>query len=181
MNRIADFLFEGHMLKNLPRSGYPFLGVGKESVAEHTFMVAFIAWVLSRMEPTVDVGRLISMCLVHDLPEARIGDLNAVQKRYVRADEDAAVTDTAQGLPFGDELTALIGEFNAGLTRESQLARDADHLALVIDLKALSDRGYRTPEKWQPHVLARLKTESAKSLARAVTQRDFDGWWLDGF
>ena len=179
MKRLADFLFEGHMLKYLPRSGYAFLGAGKESVAEHTFMTALIAWVLSTMESTVNVGRLITMCLVHDLPEARIGDLNTVQKRYVRADEGAAVADAARGLPFGDELTALIDEFNAGDTLASQLARDADHLALVIDLKALADRGYRTPEKWQPHVLKRLRTESAKALARALTQRDFDGWWLD--
>lgn len=180
MKRLADFLFEGHMLKFLPRSGYSFLGVGNESVAEHSFMTAFIAWVLSRLSPTVDAGRLVTMCLIHDLPEARIGDLNALQKQYVRADEEAAVSDTAMGLPFGDELIALIDEFNAGDTLAAQLAHDADQLALVIDLKALADRGYRTPEKWQPHVLERLRTEPAKALARAITHRDFDGWWLDG-
>jgi putative hydrolase of HD superfamily len=181
MKRIADFLFEGHMLKYLPRSGYSFLGVGRESVAEHTYMTAFIGWVLSRLEPAVDSGRLVTMCLVHDLPEARMGDLNAVQKGYVQADENAAVADAARGLPFGEELTALIAEFNAGDTLTAQLARDADHLALVIDLKALADRGYRTPEKWQPHVMEKLRTETAKALARSITCREFDGWWLDDF
>lgn len=181
MRRLADFLFEGHMLKHLQRSGYPYLGVGKESVAEHAFMTAFIAWVLSHMVPEVESERLITMCLVHDLPEARIGDLNAVQKRYIRADEHAAVVDATAGLSFGTSYQSLIDEFNAGETLAAKLARDADHLALVIDLKALSDRGYRTPEKWQAHVMKRLQTEPGKALANAVAHRDFDSWWLDSF
>ena len=181
MKRLADFLFEGHLLKHLQRTGYPYLGVGKESVAEHSFMTAFIAWVLSHMVPEVDRERLITMCLVHDLPEARIGDLNAVQKRYVRADEAAAVADAASDLTFGSAYQSLIEEFNAGETIVAKLARDADQLALVVDLKALSDRGYRTPEKWQPHVTNKLQTEPGKALAKAVACREFDSWWLDSF
>ena len=180
MKRIADFLFEGHMLKHLPRSGYAYLGVGEESVAEHTFMTMFIAWVLSHLAGDVDRERLISMCLVHDLPEARMGDLNSVQKRYVQPDEDAAVSDAADGVPFGDAYRSLIEEFNDGSTRVAKLARDADHLSLIVDLKALSDRGYRTPEKWQAHVVERLQTEPGKQLAAAIAQREFDGWWFDG-
>lgn len=179
MKRIADFLFEGHMLKHLQRTGYAYLGVGRESVAEHTFMTAFIAWVLSRCVPEADTERLLAMCLVHDLPESRIGDLNNVQKRYVTADESAAAADAAEGLPFGGDLKALIDEFNEGKTLVSRLARDADRLSLIIDLKALSDRGYRTPEKWQPHVLDRLLTQQAKDLADAIIRRDFDGWWME--
>ncbi len=49
MDRIADFLFEAKTLKELPGAGYPFLGSGGESVAEHSFMTAIIAFTLSRM------------------------------------------------------------------------------------------------------------------------------------
>ena len=70
---IANLLFEAKMLKEIPRSGFHFLGAGKESVAEHTFSTTFIAFVMSQLEPEIDALKLISMCLVHDLPEARIG------------------------------------------------------------------------------------------------------------
>jgi putative hydrolase of HD superfamily len=180
MNRIADLVFEGQMLKHLPRSGYAYLGVGEESVAEHTFITMFIAWILSHLAADVDRERLISMCLVHDLPEARIGDLNAVQKRYVRPDEAAAVSDALDGIPFADAYRSLIDEFNEGTTLVAKLARDADHLSLLVDLKSLSDRGYRTPEKWRAHVQERLQTEPGKQLAAAISRREFDGWWLDG-
>jgi putative hydrolase of HD superfamily len=83
MKNIAKLLFEAKMLKEIPRSGFHFLGSGKESIAEHTFSTVFIAYVMSQLEPKVKALKLISMCLVHDLPEARIGDLNTVQKKYV--------------------------------------------------------------------------------------------------
>ncbi|MCP4694311.1 MAG: HD domain-containing protein, partial [Desulfobacterales bacterium] len=41
MKQIAKLLYEARMLKEIPRSGYGFLGAGKESVAEHTFITSF--------------------------------------------------------------------------------------------------------------------------------------------
>ncbi|MEZ4602464.1 MAG: HD domain-containing protein [Desulfobacterales bacterium] len=64
------------------------MGASKESVAEHSFCATFIAYVMAMMEPEADSLRLISMCLVHDLPEARTGDHNYVQKKYVTIDEE---------------------------------------------------------------------------------------------
>ena len=71
MKNIVNLLFTANILKDIPRSGYHFLGAGKESVAEHSFSVSFIAFVMSQMEPDVDALRLIAMSLVHDLPEAK--------------------------------------------------------------------------------------------------------------
>ena len=181
MQAIVKLLFEARMLKATARSGYAFLGVGGESVAEHAFQVAFIGYVLSRMEPGVDALRLISMCLLHDLAEAKTGDLNYVQKRFVQADESRALAETAAPLPFGDEMVRLIEEFNAGATAEARLARDADQLAFVLDLKHLKDQGYRTPEKWLPHVVERLRTPVARALAERIDTTDSDSWWLDNY
>ena len=47
MKKIANLLFEAKILKEIPRSGYHFLGAGKESVAEHSFSTTFIAYVMS--------------------------------------------------------------------------------------------------------------------------------------
>ena len=93
MKPISDFIFEALFLKQIPRSGYQFLGAGRESVAEHVYAATLIAFVLSRLEPQADTERLLTLCLFHDLPEARIGDMNYVQKRYVQTDEKAALAD----------------------------------------------------------------------------------------
>ncbi len=178
MSRISDLLFQARMLKAIPRSGFGFLGAGRESVADHSFCTAFIAFVMSRMEPQRNALRLISMSLVHDLTESRIGDLNSVQKEYVTADETKALVDTVLDLPFGDSLAELIDEYEANQTPEARLAHDADQLALILDLKALSDLGYRSPSKWLPPVVRRLTTDTGKQLAGEILETEWDEWWL---
>jgi len=178
MSEVADLLFQARMLKELPRSGFSFLGSGKESVAEHIYSATFIAFVMAQKEADVDSGRLIAMCLVHDLTEARIGDLNTVNKEYVSCDADKALQDSLQGLPFGDALEGLIREFEANQTPEARLARDADQLSLILELKALADIGYKPPEKWLPAVVERLQTTTGRRLAKDILQTPWDNWWF---
>jgi putative hydrolase of HD superfamily len=181
MEKIAELLFEARMLKEIPRSGFPFLGAGRESVAEHSFSTAFIAYVLAALTTEANAHRTICMCLLHDLPEARIGDQNTVHKRYVRADEASAFADTVRDLPFGPEWKALLAEFNAGRSMEAKLARDADQISLVLELKNLLDIGYRSPSDWLPNVIARIQTDAGKKVAGAVLETDRDAWWRKVF
>lgn len=181
MKNIAALLFEANILKNIPRSGYHFLGAGKESVAEHSFCTTFIAYVMSKMKPEADSLRLISMCLVHDLPEARVGDQNYVQKNYVTVDEEKAVADATRNLPFGASLRDLIREFNEQETEESKMAYDADQLSFILNLKSIADVGHKSPEQWLPYVQQRLKTEIGKELAEEIMATTWDAWWMDGY
>ncbi len=178
---IADFLFEGRLLKKIPRSGFQFLGDGKESVAEHCFLTTLIAYVISQLEPDVNAEKLISMCIVHDLAESRVGDLNYVQKMYVVADENKAVSHMTRHLPFGEHLTRLIDEFNQQSSKEAQLAHDADQLALILELKNLSDLGKTHADKWLVQVIRRLTTNTGKTLADAILNCEQDSWWMKDY
>ena len=181
MERLAQLLFEARSLKRLPRSGYQFLGSGRESVAEHSFTTAFIAYVISQLVPEADGHKLITMSLVHDLAEARLGDLNYVQKFYIQADEDAAVDDMTVGLPFGGKLKSLLDEFNRRESLEARLAHDADQLAFLVELKDLADLGYAAPPTWIDNVRARLLTDIGRSLAESILAVPADMWWRQKF
>ena len=76
-------------------------------------------------------------------------------------------------------MTALIKEFEDGKTVEAKLARDADHLALVLELKELIDIGYEPPKTWIQNVIDRLQTKTGQQIASAVMQTARDEWWLD--
>ncbi len=178
MDAVGDLLFEAAMLKKIPRSGYQFLGAGKESVAEHVFITTFIAFVISQMRPEIDASRLVTMCLVHDLLEAQTGDLNHVQKKYVTSDEKKALADAVTGLPFGDTLAGLVREFTEGRTEEAKLARDADQLAFLMDLKALADMGHQSSKKWIPFVKDRIQSPIGKEIAETLMATDQDRWWF---
>ena len=179
MDRLVEFLFEVGMLKRTPRSGWQFLGSGSETVAEHVFRVAMIAFVLGRLDDSVDADHVVKLALVHDLPEARTGDLNYVNQKYVTADEERAAADMSAGLPFADELRGLLAEYRAEETPESIVAHDADQLEMLLELKEQVDKGVPGASDWTPFVLRRLRTENAQSLAQRILEGNAASWWFD--
>src|SRR5210317_1653358 len=141
MKNIANFLFEAGMLKRTPRTGFQFLGSGAESVAEHIFRTSLIGYTLAQLDEKADAGRVVLLCLFHDLPEARTGDLNYVNKKYVQPDENKVLEELASRLPFGEEVAALILEFESRETLEARIANDADQLDLLLHVKEQQDTG----------------------------------------
>ena len=178
LKAIADFLFEVGMLKRTPRSGFQFLGTGHETVAEHSLRAAVIGYTLGRLSGNVATERIVLMCLFHDLVEARTGDLNYVNKKYVKADEEAAVRDMTAELPFGDEIRSLAEEFNARSTPEAEFARDADQIEMILQLKELGDLGNRYARDWIDSARKRLRTDMGVRLARSILNTDFSAWWF---
>lgn len=179
MQSIVNFLFEVGMLKRTPRSGMQFLGSGSESVAEHAFRVTCIAYVLARLEPDVDEARLIKLCLLHDVHEARTGDLNYMNKKYITADEGRAVEHMTRDLPFGEDIRDTVQEFNRGETQEAALANDADQLDLILMLKEQQDLGNKYATEWIDFALKRLKTESGRKIADQILTTDWTHWWFE--
>ncbi|MFA5072829.1 MAG: HD domain-containing protein [Nitrospirota bacterium] len=178
MRTIANFLFEAGMLKRTPRSGFQFLGSGAESVAEHSFRTAYIGYALAMIVPGIDSDKVIKLCLFHDLPEARTGDLNYVNKKYVTVDDQKAVHDLSENLPFGRELSDTIREFSENTTKEAELARDADQVEMILSLKECLDLGNKYAEEWIAFSLKRLKTQAARELAQAILETDSSLWWF---
>lgn len=176
--RLAEFLYEAGLLARTPRSGFAFLGTGEQSVAAHSHRTMIAAYTLAQLDRSVDADRVLRMCLVHDLPEVRTSDHNYLTKQYNTTDETRAVSDLTNSLPFAEELRDLINEFEAGRTREAQLAKDADHIELILSLKELLDMGNQRAQQWLDDALPRLKTDAARRLAETIIQTDSQQWYL---
>lgn len=180
LKNIINFFFELGMLKKTPRSGFQFLGSGNESVADHSFRMALIGYTLARLSPGIDPYKLVCMCLFHDVPEARTGDMNYVNKQYVAVDENSAVEHLAATLPFGNDFRALFNEYRRHETAESKLAHDADQLDLLLELKEQQDLGNAYARKWIDFALKRLETDLGRQLAQVLLTTDSAAWWFDG-
>jgi len=178
--KLINFFFEIGMLKRTLRSGFQFLGSGRQSVAEHSFRTAMIGFALARMDSGVDPFKVVCMCLVHDLPEARTGDPNYVNKRYVTVDETGAMADLAGSLPFADELKDLFKEYRDSETVEARLVHDADQLDLIVELKEQDDLGNSYAAKWIHFARQRLTTSVAKKIAEEILTTDSTDWWFKG-
>ena len=176
--KIVNFLFEVEMLSNVPRSGYSVLGGVKQSVAEHSFNIAMIAYAISQINSNIDAFRLLKMCLLHDLAEARTGDQHYINKKYVQADENQVIIDQSTNLADGADYIQLMKEFNENMTFEAQLAHDADQLELLLVLKRATDIGHLDAQKWAYYANKRIKTDIGKKLAEMIEKTRSDDWWF---
>src|SRR5512139_1915624 len=127
---LAKFLYEMGQLKRVKRSGRWIAGVkDPESVAEHTFRTAVIAYVLARLEE-VDPGKAVLMALFHDMPETRTNDAHRIVRRYADwgSVDRKAVDEQSKRLPdeMAKQMVALFEEFEKEVSLEAKVVRDAD-------------------------------------------------------
>lgn len=138
-SRVLDLLLQANRLKITPRGGWAVRGLTDvESVADHSFGVLFVALVLAELvrEP-VERAKLLTMALIHDLPESAITDIPAPALRYFpagakRQAELNALAEMLDDFPFGAQLRAWWQEFEDRSSVEGRLVRDADRLELLL-------------------------------------------------
>lgn len=178
LDSVVDFLFEVGILAKTPRSGFYFWGNNEQSVAEHINRAVYVGYVLASLEKNVNVGKVMSMCLFHDVAETRVSDLNWTHQKYVTRDEEKAIHDLTTPLPFGKDMLGIIEEYEKRKTREAILAKDADSIELLLSLKEEIDIGNKRAKTLLPSLLKRLKTTSAKRLAKTIMKTSSDHWWF---
>ncbi|NWG03452.1 MAG: HD domain-containing protein [Syntrophaceae bacterium] len=178
---MAKFMYEMGQLKRVKRSGWWIAGVkDPESVAEHTFRTAAIAYLLAHLEG-VDIEKAVLMALFHDMPETRTNDAHRIVRRYVNWKEvdNQAVRDQSKRLP--DEIQAqmvnLLGEFEKEVSPEAKVVRDADLLECILQAREYHALGYTDVADWIFNAQTALKTESAKKLASECLKTEPKEWW----
>jgi putative hydrolase of HD superfamily len=182
MDSILNYLFEAGMLKRVKRSGWWSEKVEcPESVAEHSFRTAVLAFMLAKMEGLADeeANRVCTAAVFHDMHETRLLDLNKITHRYInveRALERKVEADQIREMPKGLKASMLAALRLSD--REETILKDADYLECAIQAKEYADIGYKT-EKWVENIAKRLQTASAKALAEKLKKAD-SGAWKDG-
>ena len=164
------------MLRLVPRSGFAFLGTGSENVAEHSYRATVIGFILAKMA-RADICKVMLLCLFHDLHEARTGDFNYVNHRYNTANAKQALTDALKDTGLSAFIMQLFAEFCAKQSMESRLAKDADQIDLLCNLRTELAKGNQSARKWIDSAVQRLLTPEGKKLAQAVLRADPNKWW----
>ena len=179
LQEITDFIYEAGILRHTPRSGFWFLGSGEQSVAEHLFHAAIIAYALAYLTPNADKHKVLFMALAHDFAEGRTSDLNYIHQRYGRLAEAAALEDIAQSVPFGEELRNMYLEEHERKTLEAQLVKDADQLEWIASLREEEEKGNAKAKEWIVIAQKRLKTSAGKALGKQLSKTRPDAWWFN--
>lgn len=178
---IAKFLYEMGQLKRVKRSGWWIAGVkDPESVAEHSFRTAIIAYLLARLEEE-DPGKAALMALFHDLSETRTNDAHRIVRRYAKWEnvDKKAVTEQSKRLPdeMGKQMVSLFEDFEKEVSPEAKIVRDADLLECIVQAREYQALGYEDVIDWISNAQKALKTDSAKKIAAECIHTEPKEWW----
>ena len=123
----------------------------RENDAEHAWHMAIMAYLLREYaNEEVDIGKVMLMCLIHDVVEIEAGDTYAYDAAGLATQkerEEAAKVKLYSMLPADQaaELMALFDEFEAWETPESRFAHAMDNLQPLL-LNDSNDGG-----DWREH------------------------------
>jgi putative hydrolase of HD superfamily len=122
-------------LKTLKRSGWVDHGIeAPESVADHSFRVAFMAMILGDLLG-LDAGRLLRMSLLHDFGEVLAGDITpamGLPAAEKRAAERQALHELLAGCENGQAYIDLWEEYERGEVPEARLLKNIDKLEMAL-------------------------------------------------
>lgn len=140
--------FEISHLKQLYRQGWLRRGVPRErceSVAEHSFAAALLAYWLAQAEfPELDAEKVLRMALMHDLGEVYAGDIipqDQIDPQTKHETEQQAVRQIFNNLLDGDAYIKLWDEFEAASTQEAQYVRQVDRLEMALQALLYENQG----------------------------------------
>jgi len=132
--KLLSTLHTAEHLKDVTRHCYT-SGGRHESVAEHSWRLALMAFFVRDEFPELDMDRVIRMCLIHDLGEAFTGDIPSFEKTGTdEKREDMLLQNWVDSLPepYRTEMTGLYREMAERQTGEARLYKALDNLEAVI-------------------------------------------------
>lgn len=177
MQGMVGLLYEAGQLKRVKRSGWwSALIDDPESVAEHSFRTAVVAFVLASVEG-LDANKMAAAALFHDFAETRINDVHKMAARYLTAKKEAErkiFSEQRSGLPFDLEI-----KLNK---KEADVLGDADALEMALQAREYAEAGHPLAEKWLESAEKKLRTANSKLLFVELKKQRPSQWWesLDG-
>ena len=138
LKRQLEFALEIDKEKNILRQTHLSGHGRRENDAEHAWHMAIMAYILREYaNDEVDIGKVMIMCLIHDIVEIEAGDTYAYDKVNLKTQkerEDKAKEKIFSLLPADqkEEMISLFDEFEVNETAEARYAHAMDNLQPLL-------------------------------------------------
>lgn len=148
-NQIFDSVFHDFLtLKKIRRTGWQLRGIRNcESLADHCYGVVLLTHLLAPMLENIDRTKAVSLAIIHELGECRVGDIPYTALAYF-PDKSELETRAVKDIlaPLGGQISseniALFEEFEAGKTVEARFVRAIDKLEMLITAAEYEKNGF---------------------------------------
>ena len=178
--RAVDFLHLTQALKTTPRTGWVNHGVDKpESIADHMYRMTLMAMISSFSNGALDTNRCIKLALIHDLAEAKVGDITPhcgvseeeKHKRELQTMEQMSqMLGSAMG---GEEMLSLWKEYEEGSTEEAKLLKDLDKIEMILQAQEYEAEGSheKSLDQFFTSTEGKWRTEIGRAWAKEIVSR----------
>ena len=132
--RLIEILHLAERLKDTERHCYT-SGNRRESVAEHSWRLTLMAYLVSDEFPGADLEKLLKMCLIHDLGEVFTGDIPSFDKTEKNESRESELLNKwlkSLPEPYSSEMMALFREMSERETLEAKIFKALDNIEAVI-------------------------------------------------
>lgn len=155
---MRESLIEILGLKDVVRTGWVRNDVNSpESVAAHSWGMAILALKLTPKE--LDLAKVLSLCLVHDIPEVRVGDLTPHDDCSTKVeDELQAMKDLAP------EWLSLFQEYELGETEEAIFVKQLDKLDMGLQAMIYESKQGLDLSEFKSSALSKITNFELSSL-----------------
>ena len=174
LRKQIEFALEIDKEKNIFRQTHLSNHGRNENDAEHAWHMAIMAYLLREYsnEP-IDIGKVMLMCLIHDIVEIDAGDTYAYDlegQKTQKAREEAAKERIFSMLPEDQksELSSLFDEFEAYETPEAKFAHAMDNLQPLM----LNDSN--DGADWREHRVHSSQVYGRQSKTRLGSQKLYE-------
>lgn len=172
---VIRFYFAINHLKQLYRQGWLKRGVAKEhteSVADHSFATALLAFLLARTYATkLDVEKIIKLALIHDVGEVYAGDitpLDGISLEEKRKKELEAFHKIFSEIPEGKEFIDLWEDFEYQKSEEAIFVKLIDRLEMGLQAAVYEKQGYTNLHEFFESVAEDLKDSPLQEILTAI-------------
>lgn len=144
---IDTFIQSIFRLKKIKRTGW--LAKGKildgESIADHSYSLSALCMVFSDILG-LDTGKVMKMCIIHDLAESIIGDImpGEIPEKEKKMKETKVMESILFSLPVSVRIDyiGIWKEFLLNGSQEAQLVHKVDKLEMLLQAREYLLQGY---------------------------------------
>lgn len=171
LKKQMEFILEADKIKRIGRQTYLSDGIRKENDAEHSWHLALMALLLQEhSNKELDVLKVITMVLIHDMVEIDAGDTYAYDEagHATKRDREVAAADRIFGLLPEDQgayFRELWEEFEAYETAEAKFAHTLDNFQPLMLNDATDGRSWVEHNVKKSQVLKRNQKTAEGSAA----------------